>query len=202
MLTGYRFEDPCIGRVYTNDFRMLTIEILVGCIAKGNSYITKIIAPTKESLVGDGDYVIVIQEVGDTRPGNPRKGVLFVSCEKIEPEIRVDWKSGSCYQEAAFLGRGDRLYAKAPKQLCYKDIVIQKLEVEEKECSPVGFKLMGGVPYFVVSPVEGTELKGALRVESINSWPLSWHGIPGWEDVYGKWLIEKRLPPRTTLRAW
>lgn len=201
MLTGYTIKEPCIGRVFTNDFGKLTIEILEGNITLDTWYtVTKIIAPTRESLVCDRDYVRIIQEVGDTQPGNHKRGVLFVSCEKLEPEICYDWGNAKALQGNSYIGPLHKLYARIPKYLSWNGIRLKDLGYDDLECKPIRFQVQGDYVYFVVSPEEGRELSGVLDLD-LSAWPFSWRGIPGWEDAYRKWLIAQRSGSRTAIRA-
>jgi len=202
MLTGYKIEDPCIGRVYTNSFGKLAIEILVGCIAINGWYVNrKFVVPTDESLVKDGDYIRVIQEVNDTKPGNPWKGVLFVSCQKLQPEKRLDWNKARAFQGSNFLGASTaKLYVKVDEYRCFQDVQIEELGSKDLECKPIRFEVVGNEVHFFVSPKEGLELSGALGLD-LGAWPLSWRGIPGWESAHSKWLIAQRSKPQTAIRA-
>ena len=198
-MEGYVISEPCYGTVYTSRLGKLAIQIWVGRITISGIEIHKFVAPTQDCLVNAGDYVRIIQEVGDSRPDNWRRGVLFVSCERIEPEIRVDWAAAKDYHGVRLSGTGSLFHVSAPRWRHYRGVDIRRLENEEKECAPVGFKLVGNVPYFIVSPVEEVELDGVLRLADINAWPLSWRGLPGWEEVYRKWSIDQRSNQRLPL---
>jgi len=201
-MPGYQIHEPCIGGVYTNDLRKLTIRILAGSIIMDQWFtVSKIIAPTRECLVEDGDYVRIIQEVRDTLPESHRRGVLFVSCEKLKTEAILDWNHAYAFQGLNFLGASTaKFYVKVDEYCCFQDIQLKKLGSKDLEYQPIRFEVVGDEVHFFVSPKEGFELSGALGLD-IGAWPLAWQGIPGSEDAKRKWLIAQRSGSRTAIRA-
>jgi|GEM_PF-4069095 len=200
VLTEYEIEDPCIGRVLKNKLGKPTIQLLEGCITCDEAVVTKFIAPTSESGVEEGDYVRIIQEVTDTKPSIPWKGVLFVSCEKLQPEEVLDWDEATAFQGYSYGGSVGKLYAKVPRHLCSHGVSLEGLKSKEVEFPPTRFEMVGDKVRFFISLEDGREISGNLCLD-LNAWPLSWRKVPGWEGAYRKWLIGQRAGSRTTIRA-